>query len=134
MIQLTVLDGKQNGTAWVARQLPVTVGRGVHDSFRLEDHGVWDRHLEFRLATARRVELLVRPEAPTAIEGVSVSGTTPLANGDVIQLGAVRLRFGLSPTRQRSQRLRELLTWTCLALLSLGQIALVYFLLAQEWR
>ena len=51
-----------------------------------------------------------------------------LRNGDLIELGAVQLQFGLSPTRHRSLRLREVLTWIALGLLCLGQVALIYWL------
>jgi len=38
------------------------------------------------------------------------------------------MQFGLSPTRHRSLRLREVLTWIAFALLCLGQVALIYWL------
>jgi len=38
------------------------------------------------------------------------------------------MHFALSPTRHRSLRIREALTWIALAALCLGQIALIYWL------
>jgi len=63
---------------------------------------------------------------------VSVNGQPAqeavLHNGDVIALGSVRIRFALSPTRHRSLRFRESLTWLGLAALCFGQATLIYWL------
>jgi len=53
-----------------------------------------------------------------------------LRNGDLIEAGSVKMRFGLSPAPQHSLRLREGLTWFALAVLCLGQVALIYWLTA----
>jgi hypothetical protein len=52
-----------------------------------------------------------------------------LRNGDVISLGALKIRFSLGPVRQSSLAPREWLTWLALAALCLGQVALVYWLI-----
>ena len=52
-----------------------------------------------------------------------------LRNGDLIQLGSSKLQFWLSETRQRGLRFREWLTWSGIAAISLGQVALIYWLL-----
>jgi hypothetical protein len=52
-----------------------------------------------------------------------------LRNGDVLSMGALKIQFALSPVRQASQRLRECLTWAALAILCLGQVALIYRLI-----
>ena len=49
-----------------------------------------------------------------------------LALGDILTLGSVEIRFGLSPARQKNMWLRETFTWLLLACLCLGQIALIY--------
>jgi hypothetical protein len=67
-------------------------------------------------------------EAFVAVNGQRLEQPLVLRNGDVIELGAVKLRFGLSPTRQRSLRFREAVTWIALAALCLGQVALIYWL------
>ena len=71
--------------------------------------------------------LSVLPGAVASIHNQPVEQAI-LRNGDVIEVGAVKLQFGLSPTRHRSLRLREVLTWVGLALLCLGQVALIYWL------
>ena len=45
-------------------------------------------------------------------------------------MGAIQIRFLLGPTRQRSLRIREWLTWLASGgSLSLAQVALIYWLL-----
>jgi hypothetical protein len=51
-----------------------------------------------------------------------------LRPGDLLEMGAVKLRISLSETRQQSLKGREFLTWLFLILLCLGQIALIYWL------
>jgi len=53
-----------------------------------------------------------------------------LRSGDVIEAGSLKLQFWLSETRQAGLRLREGLTWAAIAAISLGQIALIYWLLS----
>ena len=47
----------------------------------------------------------------------------------LIEAGAVKMRFGFEAVRQKSLFSREMATWIALALLSLGQVALIYQLL-----
>jgi len=116
------------GREQVARHFPFQVGRASGAGLRLEDSGVWDQHLTIDLGPNTQFELQTQPGAATYLNGVPVE-KSPLRNGDVIQIGTVELLFGLSPTRQRSFFARELLVWFGLAAISLGQIALIYWLL-----
>ncbi len=128
MVQLHVLTGKKAGTQAVARRFPFRVGRSSQAALVLEDAGVWDRHLEIDLRPAHGAVLTASDEALTLVNGETVREAA-LRNGDIIELGAVKLRFGLSATRQRSLRWRETLTWIVLAAFCLGQVALIYWLL-----
>jgi len=128
VIQLKILSGKMAGTVVVVRHFPFTVGRSAVANLRIEDVGIWDDHLTFFLNAARQVEARVQPGALATVNGENVT-QKPLRNGDLIQIGAVQLAFGLSPTRQRSFRGREALVWTGLLLLCLAQIGLIYWLL-----
>jgi len=127
VLQLRILNGKQAGTEWVASRFPVRIGRAPDADLSLEEDGVWDSHLQIDLATPDGFILSVQPEAFACINGQPVQQTV-LHNGDVIELGALKIAFGLSPTRHRSLRFREILTWVGLALLCLGQVALIYWL------
>lgn len=127
MVQLQILSGARAGTRWIASRLPFFVGRSASDDLRLEDAGVWERHCRVELREDHRAALVAAPDALTAVNGQPARETV-LRNGDIIELGSLRLQFGLSPTTPRSLRLREATTWIALALLSLAQVALIYVL------
>ena len=128
MVQLKVLSGKMAGIAWVARRFPVRIGRSVGADLRLEESGVWDQHLQLDFDPAEGIVLSAQSNALTAVNGQAVQKTV-LRNGDVIDIGSLRLQFWLSETRQADLRLREGFTWAALAAISLGQVGLIYWLL-----
>jgi hypothetical protein len=128
VIQFNILSGKQAGTQWVARRLPFYAGRVAPAALLLEEAGVWDRHFHITLRSPDGVTLSASAEALTLVNGQRVEETI-LKNGDLVEAGAVQMRFGFSPTRQRSLHLRETFTWLALAAVCLGQVALIYWLL-----
>ena len=128
MVQFKILSGKSAGTEWVTRRFPVRVGRAADSNLRLEDAGVWEQHFEVFLERNKGFMLAIRPNALLAVNGEPVERTV-LRNGDIIELGAVKLRFWLSPSRQRGFRIREWLIWFGIAAISLVQVWLVYWLL-----
>ena len=130
MFQFQILNGARAGTRWVAARLPFSVGRSSADDLRLEDAGVWEHHCRVELRDDHRAALVAAPEALTTVNGQPAQDIV-LRNGDIIELGSLRLQFGLSPTTHRSLRLREVVTWIAIALLSLAQIALIYALSAE---
>ena len=127
MLQLTILNGQQAGDELVARRFPVRIGRSAEAELRLEEDGVWDCHLEITLQPPEGLVLSVQPGALGLVNSQPVEHAV-LRNGDVIEVGAAKLLFSLSPTRHRSLRFREVMTWIALALLCLGQVALIYWL------
>jgi hypothetical protein len=127
VVQLNILTGKKAGTEWVARRFPVYVGRSAQDSLVLDDAGVWDRHFKIELRAGIGAVLTADGDASATING-QPTREAALRNGDIIEAGSVKLRFGLSPTRQSSLRFREWMTWIALGALCLGQVALVYWL------
>jgi len=128
MIQLEILSGKQAGTAQVVRCFPFRVGRGPDNDLRLEDDGVWDRHFDISFDSANGFCLKTGAQAIIAINGQQIPEAL-LRNGDLIELGAAKLRFFLSPPVQLSLRARETLTWVALGVLALMQVALIYWML-----
>ena len=66
-------------------------------------------------------------EAATLLNGERIQDAV-LRNGDVIEAGSVKIRFGFSPTSQTTLRVREIATWLALAALCLAQVALIYWL------
>lgn len=127
MIQLSILSGTQEGMEKPVRRFPYQVGREAASDLRLEDDGVWDRHARLELRVPEGVWLESRPEAPTSVNGSLVNGLI-LRNGDLIELGSVKLRFWLSETVQHNQRMREFLTWGAVAALCALQVGLVYWM------
>jgi pSer/pThr/pTyr-binding forkhead associated (FHA) protein len=127
MVQLQILSGKKAGTAWVARRFPVRIGRSAAAGLQLEEDGVWDQHLQLDLIPAQGFRLSAQPNALTAVNGQPVEQTL-LRNGDLIEIGSLKMQFWLSETRQAGLRLREWLTWAAVAAISLGQVGLIYWL------
>ena len=127
MLQLKILTGKRAGAQWVARRFPVRIGRAADADLSLEEAGVWDSHVEIAVDPAKGFVLSLQPGAFASINSQPVEQAV-LRDGDLLELGAVKLQFSLSPTRHRSLRVREVLTWIALALLCLGQVALIYWL------
>jgi pSer/pThr/pTyr-binding forkhead associated (FHA) protein len=128
MVQLKVLSGKKAGVAWVARRFPVRIGRSAGADLQVEEDGVWDQHLQLDFDPAAGIVLSAQPNALAAVNGQAVDHTV-LRNGDVIDIGSLRLQFWLSETRQADLRLREGFTWAAIAAISLGQVGLIYWLL-----
>ena len=108
--------------------MPFDVGRAGSAALVFEEPGVWNRHFQIALRLPDGVVLSASAEALTLVNGQRVEQAL-LKSGDLVEAGAVQMRFGLSPTRQRSLRLREAFTWLALAALCLGQVALIYWLL-----
>lgn len=126
MIQLTILTGRKAGTRAEARQFPFVIGRAPSCSLVLEDPGVWERHLELHYLESG-LSMVTGPEALASLNGEPVRESR-LRDGDVLELGSVKLRFAFSPMRQRGLYFREALTWVALAAISLGQVAIIYLL------
>ena len=128
MVQLKILSGKKAGTTWVARRFPVRIGRSAHSDLQLEEDGVWDDHLRIDLNPGEGFTLAAHSQALVAANGQPIQHAV-LRNGDAIQIGSLKMQFWLGETRQRGLGIREGFVWTLLAAISLGQIALIYWLL-----
>jgi pSer/pThr/pTyr-binding forkhead associated (FHA) protein len=129
VVQLKVLSGKKAGTSWMARRFPVRIGRAQDCDLRLEDAGVWDQHLTLRLAPATGFSVKGESNALVRLNGEPISEAV-LRNGDLIELGAARVQFWLSPVRQRALGLREALSWGVILAATAGQVYILYWLLA----
>jgi hypothetical protein len=127
VVQFEILSGRQAGSQWVAPRLPFQLGRSPQAALVLEEPGVWDRHVEFALRPREGVVVSALADASIVVNGQPVRQAI-LRNGDLLEAGSVKLRFGLAPTCQPSLHLRESLTWIALLALFLGQVALIYWL------
>ena len=127
MVQLKVLSGQKTGTAWTARRFPVKIGRSASADLQSEEHGVWDQHLRLDFDPAVGVVLSTEANALVAVNSQPVQQTV-LRNGDIIGIGSLKMQFWLTETRQVGLRFREFLTWAAIAVISLGQVTLIYWL------
>ena len=128
MIQFKILSGNKAGAVFVARRFPVHLGRAAQNDVRLEEQGVWDEHATVRLDRSTGFIFSTHAEAFATLNGEPVQEVV-LRNGDEIGMGAVRLQFWLTETKQSGLRFRESLTWMAIAAISLCQVALIYWLL-----
>ncbi len=127
MVQLDILSGKKAGSQVVARRFPFQVGRAAGAALVLEEGGVWDQHFELSVRANDGVVLTSSKDSLTLVNGTRYQEAR-LRSGDLIEAGSVKLRFHLSPNQQRGLVVRESLTWLSLAILCLGQVALIYWL------
>jgi predicted component of type VI protein secretion system len=129
VVQLQFLSGTLAGQRCDVRQFPFRIGRSSEAHLSLQDDGIWDSHCSIEIDSTQGAVLRASSEAFLAVNGQPTSESA-LRNGDVIDAGSVKMRFGLTPTLQRSLRWREALTWIGLGALCLGQVALFYWLMA----
>lgn len=115
------------GTSWVARHFPVRIGRAPNSELLLEEPGVWDQHLLLEAPSTEGFRLKVQSEALVRVNGETMAEAV-LRNGDLIDLGSVRMQFWLTPARQGGLRWGEIFTWAAIVTATLGQVALIYWL------
>ena len=128
MIQLTILSGRKAGAQSAARRFPFRIGRAAGNELQLEDDGIWNQHLTLEFNPQSGFSLTTAPEALATVNGTTVQNMI-LRNGDTITAGSVKIQFWLAAARQGSLRLRENFVWALLALVTLGQFALLYWLI-----
>jgi len=107
MVQLKILSGKMAGATWVARRFPVRVGRSPGADLQLEEDGVWDEHFEIILDPTTGFVLETHPDAQVSANGQPVQSAV-LRNGDLIEIGSMKMRFWLTETRQRALRVSRI--------------------------
>jgi len=113
------------GAEMVARHFPFRIGRATDADLVAGDEGVWDRHLELAFDPVNGFLLRAEGEALATLNGESFNEAI-LRNGDLIQIGGLKLRFWLSRTRQTGLGVREWLTWIALGLITASQLVLIY--------
>jgi predicted component of type VI protein secretion system len=128
MVQLKIVSGKQAGFTYVARRFPVRIGRAKAADLEVDEDGVWDQHLQLDFHATDGFCIAALSGGLVRVNGQPIERTV-LRNGDEIELGALKLRFWLSESRQAGLRVREYLTWAVIASLTLGQVGLIYWLL-----
>ncbi len=128
MVQLRVLNGSRAGTAHAASRFPCTIGRSTGDNLQLVEAGVWENHLQLDLQVSAGFRLCRLGQGRASVNGAEFDELV-LHNGDVIELGAVKVQFWLAEVRQSDNRARERLVWIGLGALVLLEVALIRWLL-----
>lgn len=127
VIQLQIMAGRRAGALFNLTKLPVLVGRDPAADVFLDEAGVWPRHLRISWQPEGLV-CQAEKDAILRINNEPVEQAV-LRSGDVISIGAIKIRFALSPVRQSSLRVREFCIWLAMGVICLGQVALIYRLL-----
>ena len=114
MIELTVLSDPIPGRRFQLEAALIRLGRQKGLEVVLDERGVWGVHAEISLDSTG--SYVVRPSSQALV----TVNTQPqqehlLRNGDVIGLGAARLRFGICPAAQRSLAVSETAIWMLIA-------------------
>jgi hypothetical protein len=125
------LSGPKAGGLQAVRRFPFHVGRAADNDLCLEAAGIWDYHFVLDVRKKEGFTLQTFDEAFAAVNDQSRTSAS-LRNGDIISFGSVKLQFWLAAPDQRGLRLRELLVWALLASVTLGQVALVYWLVGLD--
>jgi pSer/pThr/pTyr-binding forkhead associated (FHA) protein len=128
MIQLNILSGKTAGAQLAARRFPFRIGRAEGNDLKLEDDGVWERHLVLEFQKGEGFKLATSANALATVNGEPVLEKI-LHNGDIITIGSARLQFWLAVAQQRGLGLRENFAWALLIFVTLGQFILIFWLL-----
>jgi pSer/pThr/pTyr-binding forkhead associated (FHA) protein len=128
MIQLNILSGRQAGAQSVARHFPFRIGRAAGNELQLEDDGVWDQHLTLEFQPQSGFNLVASPNALATVNAAPVQNAM-LHNGDTITVGSVKIQFWLAAAKQSSLLARESFVWALLLFVTLGQFALLYWLI-----
>jgi pSer/pThr/pTyr-binding forkhead associated (FHA) protein len=127
MLLLTVLAGKSAPTFVRLSGTSACIGRGPKHDLCLDDDGVWDRHLQISLDPNLQFLAKCRPETQVVINSETVN-EHPLRNGDLIEIGRAKVRFGFTETVLRRYRVREAGSWFLFAIMLLLQVGIIYLL------
>jgi pSer/pThr/pTyr-binding forkhead associated (FHA) protein len=131
MVQLRILSGPQAGGFQAVRRFPFHVGRAADNDLCLDAAGIWDYHFMLELREKQGFILQTFDRAFAAVNDQPQTSVA-LRNGDVISFGSAKIQFWLAATSQRGLRLRECLLWALLVFVTVGQCALICWLLAMK--
>jgi len=128
MVQLRILSGSKAGDAQAVRRFPFHIGRAADNDLCLEGAGIWDYHLMLDLRPGEGFALQTFDQAFATVNDLPQISIR-LRHGDVISFGSVKIQFWLGSPGQRGLRFRELTVWTLLLAVTLGQFAIILWLL-----
>jgi len=115
MVQLEILHRGKSSAKNSIQSFPCVIGRAAGCGVRLEDPGVWDQHAVLRHDDDLGFSLIASGGGTLTMNGEAVR-EGQLKNGDTFEVGAVAIRFWMSPTRPRSPRSGDIIFWSIVAL------------------
>ena len=115
------------GDIQVIRHFPFLIGRSRENDLRLDDAGIWERHLTLVFRKKEGFLLETAAEALATVNG-QLQESTRLRNGDIISIGSAKIQFWLAPLPLRGLGLRETLVWLLVAAVIASQLGLIYWL------
>jgi pSer/pThr/pTyr-binding forkhead associated (FHA) protein len=125
VIQLRVINRETQRLDVIARRFPFTVGRSPENNLQLELPGVQQKHFTINLNPASSFEIAANDKNYLlSINDAPVISAT-LKNGDLIGIGALKVRFNLSPASQSTYKIREAVFWMAFAGLFIVQLILM---------
>ena len=127
MLQISILAGKSKGQTRVFRQFPCLIGRSAENHLRLDDSGIWDRHITIRLKKGDGFFMETGSNALATLNGHPETQAR-ICNGDILGIGGTALQCWLSPAPLRGLRLREGIVWLFIGLVLMAQVILIYLL------
>lgn len=119
------------GDNQVVRRFPFCIGRAADNDWCLDAEGIWDYHFMLEWQKNEGFTLQTFEEAFAAVNDQPQTNAR-LRNGDIISFGSAKVQFWLAAPRQRGLRLREGFVWALVALVTLGQFALIHWLLGAK--
>jgi hypothetical protein len=122
--RLDILTGRCAGQRCTVAPLPFVIGREAAAGLRLKEPGVWEQHVELEWRFPEGFIARRRPDAMAAVNGQPFTEQR-LRNGDVLELGGVRLQFWLGDVTQKRLALRERLLWLAFAMLLAAEFWLI---------
>lgn len=124
MLQIRAIAGTRQATVWEVVTFPLQIGRSARAHIRLEESGVWDEHAEVGFDAEEGFLLNGHAGALLRVNGESVEQVR-LRNGDIIELGSVKLQCWLSEVKRRNLSWRERFVWFLLFLVTILQLILI---------
>ncbi|MSR43564.1 MAG: FHA domain-containing protein [Pedosphaera sp.] len=122
--RLDILNGRLAGQTRRVERLPFVIGRNAEAGLRLEESGVWDRHVELEWRFPEGFVARRRADATATVNGQPFTEQR-LRNGDVLELGGAKVQFWLGDVSQKRLALRETLVWAALVALAAAQLWLI---------
>ena len=128
MVQLNILSGEYQQQFVKSNTFPIRIGRGENCQLQLVDTGIWENHLELNLNEKHHFTIRTASDATAMVNGKPLEGVQLLRNGDLIEIGLVKIQFWLGTVEQKNLRIREATAWALLLAVTLVEIYLLFWL------